>query len=147
MKRLVKVLAILAGTLALLSAAAFLLIESGEVVLLRTIGERSQEFTTRLWVVDYNGHPWVSTGNPSTRKWLLRVRTHSEVELVRGGLATCRRAVIVDQAGVRERVSALISAKYRVPIYGSTFLNLFAAPRGDSADPVVIKLVPCPAKD
>jgi hypothetical protein len=144
MKRLAKVLGIAVGAVALVSAAAFLLVESGEVVVLRTIDEHDHESTTRLWVVDHDGHPSISTGTPSSRQWLRRLRTHSEVELVRDGVATCRRAVIVEEAEARERIGILINAKYHVQIYGSKFLNLFAAPRGDRAEPVVIRLEPCP---
>ena len=146
MKRLARraglVLAIVAAIVAAIAGAAFLLIETGEVIVLRNSDAAGQTFETRLWVVDHEGVPWISTGNTS-KAWFVRVRANPRVELVRGGEVSCRDAVVLDDAPTRERVRGLFQEKYRVQLYGATFLNRLFAPFGAQGEPGVVRLEPC----
>ena len=63
--------ALLFGTLI---GVAYLLIESGEVIVLHTTDGQGSTFQTRLWVVDHQGRPWVGTTDPSHTTWVARIR-------------------------------------------------------------------------
>lgn len=143
MKRLLRGVSGVLAALALAVGGSFLLVETGEVVVLHNSDPSGQVFRTRLWVVDHEGSPWVSTGNPSTRPWFARVRAQPKVELVRGVEVSCRDAVVVDNPLTRREVRRLFREKYWIQTYGSAFLNRFVAPFGDPAEPVVIRLEPC----
>ena len=107
MRRIGLALATAATVLAALVGAGFLLIESGEVIVLRTTHARGDEFVARLWVVDHAGQPWVGKMDPSEARWVGRLREEQAVELVRGGDRSCRRPVFVTDEGTRLALYAL----------------------------------------
>lgn len=141
MRRPVRILGVLVGVFVLLNGAAFLLIESGEVVVLRS--EAENRLLARLWVVDHEGHPWVGTANPSKTRWVGSLREHPTIRLTRGDTMDCRRAVYVDDRSIGEILGALVSAKYRVPLYGSYFLKFTQGDRLDDAEEIWFRLEPC----
>ena len=60
--------------------------EQTEVVVLRTADAAGRGYETSMWVVDYEGEPWVRVANPE-RGWYLRLLENPSVELVRNGRA------------------------------------------------------------
>ena len=129
------------GLLVLLSAVSFALIETGEVVVLHTTDDRGEVSSTRLWVVDYDGSPWIGAGR-SNRRWLARLRANPRVELVRAGRAQCHLAQPVEDSEIVDTVLALFQEKYRTQLLGSRFFNWLAG-RRDPTDRAVIHLDPC----
>jgi hypothetical protein len=144
-KTLAVVLGVLIGLFAILFGGAFLLIESGEVIVLRTTGADGGTLDTRLWVVDYDGDPWVGNDNPEKSRWVPRVRANPVIEFVRGAATECRRATFVDDPGSLDEVSRRIAEKYRVPLYGSRFIKRLSGFRLESSQGITIRLVPCSA--
>ena len=57
--------------------------EVKEVVVLRTYDKKGAAHDTKLWVVDYQGTPWVRVGKPH-RLWYRRLLRQPRVELLRG---------------------------------------------------------------
>ncbi|MEN8161781.1 MAG: hypothetical protein ABFS41_17055 [Myxococcota bacterium] len=88
----------------------FGLAESAEVVVLETAAADGTQ-TTRLWVVDHEGHAWLRTGDPSAA-WLARLRANPEVVVTRAGQRQELRAVLVDDAAARDAVNQLTLEKY-----------------------------------
>jgi len=101
----------LLGLLVLLAAAAWLLLESGEVVVLETRDAAGQVHETRLWVVDHDGFAWLRTGD-RTAPWLVRLREKPEVAVTRAGVRREYRAVPGDDPAMRDRINALVLEKY-----------------------------------
>ncbi len=60
--------------------------ERVEVVLLHTLNEQGGQVTTRLWVVDHEGHPWLRGDAGSG--WFARLRANDRVSLTRNGNTT-----------------------------------------------------------
>lgn len=57
--------------------------ERVEVVLLHTQNEQGEQVTTRLWVVDHEGHPWLRGASGSG--WFARLRASDAISLTRNG--------------------------------------------------------------
>lgn len=144
MKRWLRGLGVVLTAVAVLVGGSFLLIETGEVIVLRNADQRGQVFRTRLWVVDYQGAPWISTGNPA-KDWFVRVRLQPRVELVRGGEISCRDAVVIEDLATRMEVRRVFQQKYRIQRYGAALLNRLVSPSGAQTEPVLIRLDPCTA--
>ena len=129
-----------------LVGTAYLLIESGEVIVLHTTDAQGSAFQTRLWVVDHQDRPWVGTTDPSHTTWVARLRAKPTIEFERGGVRECRLAVFVNDATVRADLNDLFDEKYRIPLYGSRFLKIIGGIRRDVQEQVLIRLEPCPTK-
>lgn len=88
-----KVLIILVSVIAIVLALVlthFTVIELGrEVVTLRTEGAAGAWKETRLWVVDYDGDPWLHSAG---EEWQQRFEENPVVELVRNGEIETYRA-------------------------------------------------------
>ena len=143
MKQLSKILAAGAGLFALLCLGAYALIESGEVVVLRAAPEDGHGFLARLWVVDYDERPWISTTDPSKTDWIPWLRAHSRIELERRGLASCRRVRFSTERETSRQLNTLLHAKYRIPSYGSEFLKVVGRAKRDADQRIWIRLEPC----
>lgn len=139
---LLRALGLVVVSVTAVAGAAFLLVETGEVVVLRNRDASGTAFETRLWVIDHEGAPWVSTGN-TAKDWFVRVRARPRVELVRGDEVSCRDAVVVDDTPTRERIRVLVQEKYRVQLYGARLLNGVFAPFLPRSEPGTIRLDPC----
>ncbi len=128
----VRALALL-GALALLVVAAHLaLIEIGrEVVTLRTQHADGTWRSTRLWIVDDGGSPYLHSGGPEWRK---RFDGDPVVELERGGETRRYRAHALP--GPHPRIDALLREKYGI---ADRWVR-FVAPDDDGV--VVVRLDP-----
>ncbi len=110
MKKLGIALAAIVAIVVILAGGMVLLSESGEVVVLHT-ADAEGAHTTRLWLVEYKGSPWLRAGDPDSR-WLERIRGSPEVEVERGGKTLRYRALATDSQAVRERINTLMDEKY-----------------------------------
>ena len=83
MRRLWLVLLIVIGAGAAYVAAHGALIEVGrEVIVLRTQDDGGAWRTTRLWIVDHDGSPWLHGGSSG---WMQDLRARPIVEVERAG--------------------------------------------------------------
>ena len=102
--------------------------EGGEVVVLTTVDEAGDEHTTRLWVVEHDGHAWLRAGLPDAG-WFLRLQANPAVRVKRNGVETAYTAVpspeqrdtinklMLDKYGWSERyIGAMMSREASVPI-------------------------------
>jgi hypothetical protein len=101
------------GALLLVGFATFLAGERTEVAVLRTQDEAGQAFETKMWVVDYQGAPWVRVANPE-RHWYGRLVAHPRVELVRGGQTATYVAHPDTTMDARLALDAVFAEKYGV---------------------------------
>lgn len=114
MKTLAWLAGALVATLLLVWGGMLLLAEyGGEVVDLHTTDASGATFESRLWVVDDSGSTWLWAAAPG-RSWLQRLRTHPEVQIVRGGEVARYRAVPVETDEARQRIGRLIVERYGV---------------------------------
>ena len=129
--------------LSLVLAAILALIEQGETVVLRTFDERGQVEETRLWVVDFEGSPWLGAGGGETRRWYQRLSAVPEVEVVRQNVAECFRAEPVPDPQVRDAVIDLTREKYRLGNLGLSIGNSLGIPMRTPSIAVPVRLLPC----
>ena len=103
---------VLLGALPLLVAAgSYLAGEQIEVVALRTLDDEGHAHDTKLWIVDYQGRPWVRSARP-TLSWVERIRANPRIELVRNGETAAYTAAIVETADEKRAIDEAIAAKY-----------------------------------
>ena len=80
------ILWILGGLVALIlafGALQYAASERVEVVLLHTLNDQGEQVTTRLWIVDHDGHPYLRGDSGSG--WFNRVQSSQSVSLTRNG--------------------------------------------------------------
>jgi hypothetical protein len=99
--------------LALVAAGTYLAGEQTEVAVLRTYDSEGLSYDTRLWVVDYDGVPWVRVAK-SERNWFQRLLADPRAEIVRAGIAREVIAHPEDSAETRARIDSAFRAKYGV---------------------------------
>lgn len=134
MKLLVLALAIVFALLATLVLGHLALIEIGrEVVTLRTPLDNGEWHETRLWVVDYDGAPWVHSGGEA---WLARFGGDPVVELQRHG--ETRRYSAHASVGPHPEIDRLLREKYGIADRWVRFL----APCDEGVVPVRLELQP-----
>jgi F420H(2)-dependent quinone reductase len=105
-------LLVLLGAIPLLVAGgSYLAGEQIEVVALRTLDSEGHPHDTKLWIVDYQGRPWVRAARPKLG-WVERIRANPRVELVRGGKTEAYTAEIVESPDEKRAIDAAVSAKY-----------------------------------
>jgi hypothetical protein len=80
-----------AAGLLLVAVATFVAGEQIEVIVLRTRDAAGATHETKMWCVDHDGAPWVRVAK-AERHWYRRLVTRPEVELVRHGETSARRA-------------------------------------------------------
>jgi hypothetical protein len=122
-----KALAWLAGVLlasVLLLAGGILLFAEygGEVVGLRTTDASGETYETRLWIVDDSGSTWLWAAAPG-RRWLQHMRTHPEVQIVRGEEVTRYLAVPVETDEARQRIGCLTVWRYGVAAHALALIH------------------------
>jgi hypothetical protein len=105
--------------------------ESGEVVVMTTRGVDGPH-TTRLWVVEHDGHQWLRGSTDSG--WYGRMLREPRVEVERAGTSNTYMATPVAQQVAT--INALMADKYG---WGDRVVNLFA---GDRSDAVAVRLDP-----
>ena len=108
LRRLALVLA--AGVLGF-AAVTLIALEGREVVQLRTITPEGGVRSTRTWVADADGAMWVEAANVQ-RPFLLDLRAHPDIELVRGGTVLPVRAVAVPGLDAHRKIRSLLAEKY-----------------------------------
>ncbi len=143
-------LAVLGAALALAAlpfVVAYALIETGEVVVLRTPESDGGELLARLWVVDHDGNPWISTIDPTKTRWVARLEDDPRILLVRDGERSCRDVRFNRDPTLTKTLNAALREKYRLPWMGSAFLRRVAGAQDDPARRVWIRLLPCPRTD
>jgi hypothetical protein len=107
-KRLVLVALVVLGVVA---AATYVAGEQTEVAVLRTVDEQGLWYDTSLWVVDYDGAPWVRVARPE-RTWFQRLLRDPHAQIVRAGIAREVMASPQDSERTRANVDAAFRAKY-----------------------------------
>jgi len=90
-----------------------LAVPMGEFVELGTVGDDGNAYRSEVWLVELDGLPYLRSGWPDSH-WLDRLRHHPRVEIERDGHTTFYRAVVVDDATVRDAVNRAMAAKYGV---------------------------------
>ena len=108
LRRLALVLA--AGVLGF-AAVTLVALEGREVVQLHTITPEGGVRSTRTWVADADGAMWVEAANVQ-RPFLLDLRAHPDIELVRGGTVLPVRAVAVPGLDAHRKIRSLLAEKY-----------------------------------
>jgi len=103
--------AIVLSAFVLFALGTYLAGERTEVVVLRTYDGEGAPQETKMWVVDYQGAPFVRIGRPG-RGWGERAKANPNVELVRAGATTPRRAVLVGEPETLHAVAEAFAAKY-----------------------------------
>ena len=105
---------------------------SAETLDLETSDPRGGALQTSLWVVDVGGDVFVRATDPEAL-WLGRLRSQPDVRVLRDGVRSPRRALIVE--GVDEKVDHAMREKYGRADEALAWLR-------DPADFVVIRLDP-----
>jgi hypothetical protein len=103
--------AIVLSAFVLLGLGTYLAGERTEVAVLRTYEGDGTPRDTKMWVVDYQGAPYVRIGRPG-RGWGERLKANPNVELTRAGATSARHAVVVSEPDTRRAVEAAFADKY-----------------------------------
>ncbi len=112
MKLVLKLLGVLLGALAIFAISIGLASESGEeIVVLRTSGADGSPASTRLWVVEDAGFPWLRAGD-SGSGWLQRIENEPQVVVTRGDQDIEYLAIPVRDPAMRDRIHSLMREKY-----------------------------------
>ena len=128
---------------AMVLVTIFALIEQGETVLLRTFDGSGAPEETRLWVVDFDGSPWVGAGGGETRSWYRRLRAIPRVELVRNDIVRCVTAEPDFDPAVRDAVIELTRQKYKLGNAGLSIGNGLGIPMRMESVAIPVRLTPC----
>jgi hypothetical protein len=111
-KRILTIVLALLGLLLVFGMSIMAASESGdEIVVLHTTDADGVSHETRLWVVDDAGHAWLRAGQPGSG-WYLRLEAQPQVEVERGSESGRFNAIPVPDAATRDRIHALMRAKY-----------------------------------
>ena len=103
--------ALLAAAVVGFAAVTLIALEGREVVQLRTVTPEGSVRRTRTWVADADGAMWVEAANVQ-RPFLLDLRAHPDIELVRGGTVLPVRAVAVPGLDAHRKIRTLLAEKY-----------------------------------
>jgi hypothetical protein len=104
-----------------------------EVVELHTNDETGQEVTTRLWIVDHEGYPYLRTGDDQSG-WFTRLKAQDEIKLTRKDSRQTYQTTQIP--GLRDRINTLMQDKYT---WGDTFIGYVFG--RDDAIPIRLVLV------
>lgn len=85
--------------------------EQTEVAVLRSADDMGRRFETKVWVVDYQGVPWLRANNPQ-RSWYERLDEGAKVMLVRDGEEQSYRAEPFDVPEIAAELDAVFREKY-----------------------------------
>ena len=103
--------AVLAAAVLAFAAVTLLALEGREVVQLRTVTPEGGVRSTRTWVADADGAMWVEAANVQ-RPFLLDLRAHPDIELVRGGTIRPVHAIAVPGLDAHRKIRSLLAEKY-----------------------------------
>lgn len=144
MRIVLGIVALLGALTVLALGASLALIESEEVVVLRTRDAGGEMHAVRLWITDFEGDEYVAPGNRSN-EWFQRLHGDPRVELKRGDHTSCRVATIVE-APEAIPVLEVTLEKYASVFAATSVLNVLLEPEGDETPPVTVRLDPCEAE-
>ncbi|HAK52091.1 MAG TPA: hypothetical protein DCM54_09350 [Gammaproteobacteria bacterium] len=119
------------GILVALFGLQMLASERVEVIELHTIAEDGETYTTRLWVVDHEGVPYLRAGMEESG-WLVRGQQNGSVSVTRAGAT--KVYVMQPRTAMRDTVNSLLAEKYT---WGYDVIN-FMFRNEDSAIPVAL---------
>jgi hypothetical protein len=102
---------VLAAAAVAFAAVTLVALEGREVVQLHTVTPEGGVRSTRTWVADADGAMWVEAANVQ-RPFLLDLRAHPDIELVRGGTVLPVRAVAVPGLDAHRKIRTLLADKY-----------------------------------
>jgi len=126
------------GTILLLAVLVFglqmLASERVEVIELHTLDSNEDEVTTRLWIVDDAGFPYLRVGAGNSA-WSERLLAHTEFDVTRADERA--RYTAVARPEKRERINQLMHEKYT---WGDTIIGLIVGTR-DRALPLELHRV------
>ncbi|MGH0033354.1 MAG: nitroreductase/quinone reductase family protein [Myxococcota bacterium] len=109
MKVVKRLALLLLGLLLALAVGQLVASESGEVVVLTTSDAEGESHTTRVWVVDYEGQPWLRAG-AEIQEWYQRLLADPSVEVERNWTKEAYTAVPVPTA--QRTINDLMFEKY-----------------------------------
>ncbi len=116
------------------AAVTLVALEGREVVQLRTVTPGGGVRSTRTWVADADGAMWIEAANVQ-RPFLLDLRAHPDIELVRGGRVLPVRAQAVPGLGAHQKIRTLLAEKYG---WADCWIGLLA----DTSHSEAVRLVP-----
>ncbi len=88
--------------------ATYLAGEQVEVVVLQTMDSEGVAYDTKMWIVDYDGVPWVRVANPN-REWFKRLSRQPRAGLIRHGSLM----PVVARAQAGPEVRAILDRRFR----------------------------------
>jgi len=119
-------LGILLGLAASVGILQYVASERVEVVELHTVDEAGEEVTTRLWIVDDEGYPYLRSSGESSG-WYNRIISNGEFSLTRNGETQRYRAVI--RRDKNDRINELMQEKYT---WGNVLIDFLVPDRENS---------------
>lgn len=120
---LLGILLVLAGGIIGLERVAS---ERVEVVELHTLDAAGAPVTTRLWIVDDEGYPYLRVGSDGSG-WFTRLQENGEIELTRNGQR--QRYSTVQRPDKSAHINALMKRKYT---WGDAFIAMLVGSRDGS---------------
>jgi hypothetical protein len=116
------------------------------VVVLRTTGPEGAVRETRLWVVDYQGSPWIVTGRGSPHD--LDLTANPRVEIFRQGESRCWMAERHLDRATLEALLEARSAKYRAQRIAFAIGAWKRPSEREDLDEIAVALrfTPCPSE-
>ena len=126
-------LGVLLALAAAFGALQYAASERVEVVELHTFNEQGEQVTTRLWIVDHDGHPYLRGETGSG--WFTRLRASDTVTLTRAGNTLPYSQQVRNEN--RDAINRLMREKYT---WSDQLVSLFSG--GDREQSNVIELTP-----
>ena len=105
-----------------------------EVVELHTNDASGEKLTTRLWIVDHDGYPYLRTGDDQAG-WYQRLEAQEKIELTRDGTTAAYKTM--PEPARRNAVNELMQQKYT---WGDTFIGMVFG--RDDAIPIRLEIAP-----
>lgn len=123
-----------AAALVLWSVVTLIAAESGEVIVIRTLGSDGVPSETRIWIVEEAGAIWVEAATPE-RDFLRDIIQNDQIEIVRGGQVRAYTALVSSEPGSHDFIRGLMKEKYGLADW---WIGLFF----ETARSVAIRLEP-----
>lgn len=117
---------LLLGLAALIGILQYVASERIEVVELHTKDFEGAEVTTRLWVVDDEGYPYLRVGAAGSG-WYSRIQENGEFEVTRNGERNRYRAEV--RPAKSDRINELMQEKYT---WGDSLIGALVGSRENS---------------
>ncbi len=122
---------------AVLAAVTLVALEGQEVAVLRTRAADGGQRTTRVWVADVKGVPWIEAASPE-RPFYTDIERDPRVELERAGRTASFVAHPLPGPGGHAEIRALLRARYG---WADRWIGAIA----DTSRSIAVRLEPAPA--